>query len=71
MEKSIDEDLKEILNSAMRLNFARSDNISHHLINIIKSKDERIKDLEIEIERLQDYRIENDVLKNKLYIIQK
>lgn len=71
MERSIDKELKVILNTSMKINFNRSDNISHHFFKIIKSKDERIADLEQEIERLQDYRIENDVLNNKLFIMQK
>lgn len=62
--------LKEIKNVAMKVTFNKSDNISIHFQQIIKNKDFKIQELEEEILKLKDLRVENDVLNNKLYNMQ-
>ena len=71
MDQEMDSKLKEIKNVAMKITFNRSDNISTHLLQIIKSKDSKIRELEDEILKLKDLRIKNDVLNNRYYNMQK
>lgn len=71
MDQEMATKLKEIKNVAMKVTFNKSDNISHHFLQIIKNKDAKIKELEEEILKLKDLRVENDVLNNRLYNMQK
>lgn len=49
-----------------KVQFNQSKHLKNHLFKIISEKDDKIKELEREIEKLQDLRVENEVMRTKM-----
>jgi hypothetical protein len=54
-----------------RMLFNKSINVPHHMSFVVTNRDDKIKELKDEIIKLQDLRIENDVLKTKMFKMEK
>ena len=58
--------MKEMKSLANKIAFGNSNNVPHHLTKVVKNRDDKIKELKLEISKLQDIRVENDLLKVKV-----
>ena len=57
--------MKEFVSAVSRFKFNRSDNIGFHVNYLVNSQNERIKELEDEITRLNDERLDYELLQQK------
>ena len=57
--------LKEFVSAVSRFKFNRSDNIGFHVNHLVNSQNERIRELEDEITRLNEERLDYELLKQQ------
>ncbi len=65
-EKQTKNGSKELKSLVSKVALCNSQHFSHHFSLVIANKDDKIKELQKEIDELQNYRIENDLLKDKV-----